>query len=219
MGSLTPVQRGCDSFEQRRGQRVGRRMKKGFPVAPTGSALSKMQVEFDRVESDIPSQRDEVCLVEVKHRLQLGTLGALEFRHDLVSESGYGRDIPAPEQVVWFREHASVDGLENRKATSGSQDAKELSKGVALSAHVDQDGTRCDDVYASIDDANQTLGTRLHEPTAVRHPHRGRAFRASLQQLGETSLNRTRPAGPQVSTAPNPTSPSPHPTSRRMSPG
>ena len=158
-------------------------MNEGFPILPRGWFVRNVQDEFDGVESNVPSQCDEVALVEVHHRLRLGTRVAFEFSRHPIAKVRDSRDIPAPEQIGVFRKEAAVDRLEDREPTSGSQHAEELGKGIAFSADVDQNGAGGDDVDAQIADVGKILGVSLHEPTGVGHSHLGCSLGAPLQQL------------------------------------
>jgi hypothetical protein len=142
-----------------------------------------MQDEVDSVESNVPSQYDEVALVEVHHRLRLETRVAFEFSRHPIPKIRDGCDIPAPEKIGGFRNQTAVNGFEDRESTTGSQHAEELGKGIAFSADVDENGSGGHDVDAPIADVGEILGASLHEPTGVGHSHPGCSFGAPLQQF------------------------------------
>ena len=159
-------------------------MQKGFPVPLGRSFVCNVQDQLDGIESDVPSQFDKVVFIEVHHRLQFGTRVDSEFKRHPIPKVRCSRDIPAPEQVGGFREQTSVDRLEYREPTTGSENAEELRKGIAFSGDVDQNGAGGNGVDTAIADAGEILRASLHEPTVVGYLHLGRSFRAPLQQFG-----------------------------------
>ena len=159
-------------------------MNERFPFLSLSWFVRNVQAELDSFESNVPSQCDEVVLIEVHHRLRLGTRVAFEFSRHPIAKVRDRRDVPAPEQISGFWKEAAVDRFEDRESTPGSQHAEELSKGVAFSADVDENGAGGDDVDAQIADVGEILSASLHEPTAVGHPHLSGSFRAALQQFG-----------------------------------